>query len=69
MTITIELYPETPRPDWVKIGAICMCLGEGYDLYRIVQLRSNAAVLETLNGDCHGWESFSKLHSPQEKES
>lgn len=63
---TINLYPETPRPAWLKLGVVCKCLGEGNDLFRVTLIGKNAAALETLNGRDHGWESFRKLHSPIE---
>ena len=59
---TIEIYPETPQPKWMKVGAICKCWGEANDLFKVVIVGKNAAFLDTIYGRAHGWESFTKLH-------
>jgi hypothetical protein len=58
----IDIYPQCDKPYWLIVGAICKCWGEGEDLFRIDMVGKNAAILYTLNGKTHGWESFTKLH-------
>lgn len=58
---TIEIYPEVPKPDWVKVGALCMCHGEGLEVYKIAYVGDRLVALETQGGRSHGAESFTKL--------
>jgi hypothetical protein len=58
----IEIYPECPKPDWMKVGAWCFCWGEAYDKFIVDKVGKNAAFLLTEGGLAHGWESFKKLH-------
>ena len=66
MTI-IDLYPECPKPDWLKPGAWCYCLGEGLDKFIIDQVFKNSATLLTEDGFSHGMESFTKLFRSSEE--
>lgn len=54
---TIEIYPEFPKPSWMKVGEWCYCWGEGDDVFRVAMVCDKGAVL-----DGHGMESYSKLH-------
>jgi hypothetical protein len=58
---TINIYPETPKPTWMKEGAFCFCLGEAWDILKVDQVLDKAAVMST-GGFAHGTESFSKLY-------
>jgi hypothetical protein len=62
--VVIELYPKTPKPDWLKVGVKCNCHGEARDVFIVNDIddNSNSSMLETLDGCCHGRESWSKLH-------
>lgn len=63
MTITIEIYPDCPKPDWMEVGAWCYCLGEGNDKYIVDQVFDVSATLLTGDGlYLHGRESFNKLY-------
>lgn len=59
---TIEIYPDTPKPDWMKKGTWCYCWGEANDKFIVEIVGKNAAFLKTESGYDHGWESFTKLH-------
>ena len=60
--VTIEIYPEEEKPEWMKLGAWCYCWGESYDVFYVEIIGKNAAFLKTKGGRGHGWESFRKLH-------
>jgi hypothetical protein len=61
---TIEIYPQCPKPDWMKVGATCFCLGEAQDVFIVDTVGNNAAFLVTSGKKRlgHGWESFTKLY-------
>lgn len=59
---TIEIYPDVPKPRWVKVGVKCFCLGEARDVFVIVGIHGRSVELETLSGGIHGLESFTKIH-------
>lgn len=61
MSQHFEIYPECEKPHWLKKGAWTYCLGEGLEKYKVGEIGKNAAVLYNLRGECHGWESFTKL--------
>jgi hypothetical protein len=59
----IEIYPDCPKPKWMKVGAWCHCLGEGNDKFIVDQIFNVSATLLTFNKKhAHGMESFSKLY-------
>lgn len=61
---TINIYPKTKRPSWLKVGATCECLGEGmgvvFTVDEIDYVACRAHLINTRGYD-HGWESWSKL--------
>lgn len=57
----IDLYPECEKPEWIKIGVWCYCLGEGNDKFVIDTVERYTAILSD-GRYCHGRESFSKLY-------
>ena len=59
---TIEIYPDCPTPDWMKVGATCFCLGEAQDVFTVAMVLDKAAVLTDAAGYNHGTESFTKLY-------
>lgn len=63
---TIEIYPKCKKPDWIKPGVTCYCLGEGCDSFIIDQVFNVNAALNRPNGDPHGLESFTKLRKSME---
>ena len=63
----IEIYPECPKPKWIKAGVRCYCWGEAYDIYTIGVVGQYAATLIDSNGCQHGWESFNNLHQYPDK--
>ena len=60
----IEIYPKTPKPNWLKVGTKCNCHGEGREVFIIndIDEKSCSSMLLTLDCDIHGRESWSKLH-------
>ena len=65
--IVIETYPHCPKPDWMKVGAWCYCLGEAFDVFTVDMVLDKAAVLSTASGYAHGIESFTKLYQSQDE--
>lgn len=59
---TINIYPDCPKPDWMKPGAWCYCLGEGDEKFTVEQVFRVSATLLKMNGAAHGTESFNKLY-------
>lgn len=59
---TIEIYPDCPKPEWMKPGAWCYCIGEAKDKFTVEGVFKNAATLLTASGHAHGMESFTKLY-------
>lgn len=47
----------------IKEGSVVFCLGEGTDLFRVIQIRGDGAYLSlSINGNgSGGWESRKKL--------
>ncbi len=47
----------------IREGSVVFCLGEGTDLFRVIQVRGDGAYLSSsINGDgSGGWESLKKL--------
>lgn len=64
---TIELYPSAEKQPWLRVGAICYCHGEGNELFRVVTIGDNAAILVAHpSGRLQGWEPLAKLHLGEE---
>ncbi len=60
---TIEIYPKTKKPDWLKVGIKVQCLGEGHGtFFEVVEIdvKNSRAAIRHSYGDC--WESFTKLY-------
>lgn len=63
----IEIYPKCQKPEWLKRGEWCYCLGEGNDKFLIDQIFDVSATLITNDGFAHGMESFTKLYKTIEE--
>lgn len=69
MGTVIEIYPAVPKPEWVKVGALCNVRGEAQDVFRILAVSERA--VDLMNGKwnfdrwndgySHGRESFEKI--------
>ena len=64
---TVEMYPKTPKPKWLRVGAKVECLGEGRGcIFTVADVRSEtcSSMLLDEKGQVHGRESWSKLYLP-----
>lgn len=70
MTTAIFIYPNIPRPKWLRIGTTVEVLGEGSGVrFRVVAIEKNRAAVvpaaEYRRGHPGGcWESFGKIYRP-----
>jgi hypothetical protein len=60
---TIEIYPKSKKPSWLKIGIKCHCLGEASDVFIVHAIDNKSCSVELIDKDgyYHGRESWSKL--------
>jgi hypothetical protein len=63
--LVFEIYPECEVPDWLEVGKLIECNGEG-ELCRVVEIRYPVVWLEY--ADTHyqlGWKSITQLYLPE----
>lgn len=60
--VTINIYPECTKPEWLNLQSKIYVWGEGIEIFTIDSLYEDRAILINEAGHCHGAESYTKIH-------
>ena len=61
--ISIQTYPNTNKPEWIKVGIKVECWGEGMGKSFIVEEIDDKNCRVRLDNGC--WESWEKIYLPE----